>query len=209
MWPRAGPAGSRHGSGPSASFSHCQRFRASRSRRPPDEVLDRRAEVERDLRRGTYVPIEARRVTFGEYYARWRSSRRISSTRQYTDDLRAARHVLPQWGEWAIADIRPSDIDDWIAHLSRAMGGHSVRHCYTLLRGPLRRAVKDRIIDDPCIEIALPRKPDLRKSFDDVLTREEVWRLIESVPDPSPTYAGLRTSERYTALVLMGCWWPS
>lgn len=83
--------------------------------------------------------------------------------------------------------------------------------CGTATRcsGARSAAVKDRIIDDPCIEIALPRKPDVRKSFDDVLTREEVWRLIESVPDPSPAYAGLRTSERYTALVLMGCWWPS
>jgi integrase len=39
-----------------------------------------------------------------------------------------------------------------------------------------------------------------------VLTREEVFRLVAAVPDPDPTYAALRTSDRYQALVMMGCW---
>jgi muconolactone D-isomerase len=34
----------------------------------------------------------------------------------------------------------------------------------------LRGAVKDRIIPDPCVDIPLPKKPEIRKSFDDVLT---------------------------------------
>ncbi len=186
--------------------AHCERFRAPKTRRPPDAVLDRTAEVERELRRGTYVAVEERRVTFAEYYARWHAARQISASRGYTDDQRAARHVLPYWGARAIADIRPSDIDDWIGVLSRSMGPHSVRHCYGLLRGPLRRAVRDRIIDDPCIGIILPAKPRIRKTFDDVLDRDEVARLVAAVPDPDPAYATLRTSRRYQALILMGCW---
>lgn len=120
--------------------------------------------------------------------------------------MRAAKHVLPYWGTWAICDIRPSDIDDWIALLARSMGPHSVRHCYGLLRGPLRRAIKDRVIDNPCIDIALPRKPDLRKSFDDVLTAHEVDRLVDAVVDPDPRYTALKTNLRYRALLFMGCW---
>ena len=108
--------------------------------------------------------------------------------------------MLPCWGEWAICDIRPSDIDDWIAVLARTMGPHSVRHCYGLLRGPLRRAIKDRVIDNPCIDIVLPKKPDLRKTFDDVLTAAEVDRLVEAIVGPDPRYAGLRTNGRYGAL---------
>lgn len=68
--------------------------------------------------------------------------------------------MLPYWSHWSINDIRPSDIDDWMVALSRKMGSSSVRHCYTLLRGPLRRAVKDGLIPDPCVEIALPPKAD-------------------------------------------------
>lgn len=185
---------------------HTERFKAARTRRAPDEVLDRRAEVERDLRRGTYVPVEERRVSFGEYYRRWHASRRVAASRVYTDDQRAAKHVLPHWGEWAIADIRPSDVDDWIAHLATRMNGWSVRACYGLLRGPLRRAIKDGVITDPCIDIALPPKPKIRKTFDDVLSRSEVRRLVASVPDPDPSYASLRTSGRYQTLIMMGCW---
>jgi integrase len=149
---------------------------------------------------------EERETTFAEYYARWRAARRVSRSREYTDDQRAALHVLPHWGSWPLCDIRPSDIDDWVAELSRKMGPISVRSCYGLLCGPVRRAVKDRIIEDPLIDIALPRKPEIRKTFDDVLDRHEVARLVAAVPDPRPGYATLRTSGRYQALILMGCW---
>jgi len=90
--------------------------------------------------------------------------------------------------------------------LGRRMGPISVRTCYGLLRGPIRRAVKDRVIDDPLIDIVLPPKPEIRRTFDDVLDRHEVARLVDAVPDPRPDYAALRTSGRYQALVLMGCW---
>lgn len=184
-----------------------ERFTGPARRRPPDEVLERKADVERELRRGRYVSPEERNTTFGEYYVRWQAGRRpISATRQYTDENRAKNHVLPHWKDWPLNDIRPSDIDDWVVALSRKMGPSSVRHCYTLLRGPIRRAVKDGLIPDPCVDIALPPKADPRKGFDDVLTADEVHRLVECVASPGDKYAGLRTNGRYTALVMMGCW---
>ncbi len=86
------------------------------------------------------------------------------------------------------------------------MGPDSVRHCYTLFRGPIRRAVRNGIITDPLIEVALPAKRKIRKGFDDVLTRAEVTRLVGCVTDHDPKYAGLKTNDRYRALILMGCW---
>jgi integrase len=183
-----------------------ERFRGGTTKRPPAAALERKGAVEAQLVRGTFVSRDLRERPFRFYYDRWADARRISASRRYTDDQRAANHVLPYWGEWAICDIRPSDIDDWIAVLASKMGPYAVRHCYGLLRGPLRRAIKDRIIDDPCIDIALPKKPDHRKTFDDVLTAAEVDRLIEAVVDPDPRYASLRTNGRYRALVFMGCW---
>ncbi len=44
------------------------------------------------------------------------------------------------------------------------MGPYPVRQCYTLLRGPVRRAVKDQIIPDPLIDIRLPAKPTIRRA---------------------------------------------
>jgi integrase len=183
-----------------------ERFRGPQTRKPPADAAERKAEVERDLRRGTYVPVHERRVTFGEYYDRWHHARRISATRGYTDDNRAANHVIPYWKNWRLEEIRPSDIDDWIAELSTKMGPTSVRHCYGLLRGPLRRAIKDRIIDDPCIDLTLPPKPDIAKTFDDVLTANEVDALVTALRDPGDKYANLRTNHRYAALVFAGSW---
>jgi hypothetical protein len=111
-----------------------ERFPGPQQRRAPEEVRDRQAQVERDLRRGTYVPREEREASFAEYYQRWSAVRRVSVTRRYTDDIRARLHVLPYWGHWQLCDIRPSDIDDWVARLAEQMGPWSVRHCYQLLR---------------------------------------------------------------------------
>jgi integrase len=183
-----------------------ERFRGPQTRKPPVDAVERKNEVERDLRRGTYVPVHERRATFGEYYDRWHAHRRVSATRAYTDDNRAKLHVLPHWRAWRLEEIRPSDIDDWIHDLSTRMGPTSVRHCYSLLRGPLRRAVKDRIIDDPCIDIVLPPKPEIRQTFDDVLTAEELDRLVAAISDVGEKYSGLRTNGRYAALVYMGGW---
>ncbi|HTY71919.1 MAG TPA: tyrosine-type recombinase/integrase [Actinomycetes bacterium] len=183
-----------------------ERFQGGTARTPPEAALDRKAEVELELRRGRYVPRERREVAFADYYLPWAAARQISRSRRFTDDQRAAKHVIPYWGQWPICDIKPSDIDDWVAALSRSMGPQSVRACYGLLRGPLRRAVKDRVIDDPCIDIGLPKLPSLRKSFDDVLTAQEVDRLVAALVDPDPRYAALRTNGRYEALIFMGAW---
>jgi hypothetical protein len=59
--------------------------------------------------------------------------------------------------------------------------------------------VKDQIIRDPLIDIALPPKPKIRKSFDDVLSGSEVRRLVAAVADSSPGYEGLKTNGRYSA----------
>jgi len=112
----------------------------------------------------------------------------------------------PPLGDWPIGAIRPSDIDDWVALLSVTLGPYSVRACYGLLRGPLRRAARDRVITDPCIDIRLPKMPDITKTFDDVLTAVEVDRLVEAMHDDQPEYASLRTNHRYKALVFMGAW---
>src|SRR5215472_14929553 len=55
-------------------------------------------------------------------------------------------------------------------------------------------------------DIRLPKLPDITKTFDDVLSAEEVDRLVDSLHDPEAKYQGLRTNGRYRALVFMGAW---
>ena len=38
-------------------------------------MLERKADLERQLRRGRYVSPEERNTTFGEYYLRWQAGR--------------------------------------------------------------------------------------------------------------------------------------
>lgn len=183
-----------------------ERFAAPETKRPPEAVLDRKAEVERELRRNTYVSRSERDTTFGVYYDRWLATRQVSSARAYTDEQRARNHVLPRWKHVPLSTIRPSDVDDWIASLTSKMGPHAVRHCYTIFRGPIRRAVKDRVMADPCIDVPLPKKPDLSKSFDDVLTAAQVDQLVDALVDSDPRYASLKTNGRYRAMVFAGAW---
>lgn len=189
-----------------AGRQRTERFAGGTVKTPPEQASDRKAEVERALRRHDYVSREDREALFGEYFDRWWAARRVSRTRTYTDRNRADNHVLPYWKNWRICDVRPSDVDDWIAGLNDKMGPIAVRHCYTMLRGPIRRAVRDGIISDPLIDIALPPKPKIRKTFDDVLDRAEVRRLCAAIVDLNPAYSGLKTNGRYTALITMGCW---
>lgn len=183
-----------------------ERFPGPKTRKPPPEATERLAVIERQLRWREYVDPSERKATFGEYYTRWIATRVVSDTRRHTDDGNARRHVLPYWSQWRIGDIRPSDIDDWIGLLSKKLSPWTVRHCYLLLRGPLRRAIKDGVIRDPFIEIRLPKKPEIRKTFDDVLTAVEVDRLCAAMADQGEKYQSLRTNGRYRALVFMGAW---
>ena len=66
--------------------------------------------------------------------------------------------------------------------------------------------MKDRLIDDPCIDVPPPNKPGLRKTFDDVLSAREVDQLVEAIHDRTPGYESLKTNDRYEALVFMGAW---
>lgn len=79
---------------------------------------------------GTFVSRDLRERPFHACYERWDATRQISASRRYTDDQRAAKHVLPFWADWAICDIRPSDTDDWIGLLSLRMGPS---HCATAM----------------------------------------------------------------------------
>jgi hypothetical protein len=119
-----------------AGRQRVERFPGADGRKPPAAAAERLAQLERQLRWREYVDPEQRATTFAEYYARWAASRQISKTKRHTDDGRAKLHVPPYWGGWRIGDIRPTDIDDWIAQLAKRMGPWSVRRRVITARNP-------------------------------------------------------------------------
>lgn len=151
--------------------------------------------METQLRRGTYITPEQRDAHFRVYYQRWAAVRRISDTRRQTRPA-----PLGPVADQPHPPLRHRRLD---RHpVPRTRTGIGAR----LLRGPLRRAVRDGIITDPCIDIKLPKLNDITKTFDDVLSAAEVDRLVAAFADPTTRYAGLRTNHRYQALVFMGAW---
>jgi hypothetical protein len=172
-----------------------ERFIGGTPRRAPVEAQERRAEVEAQMFRGTYVTREDRGAIPRDLPA-------LVGDAPYQRDAAAHRRNMSSLiganGRSARSARRTSTI--WIAKLSGTLGPYSVRACYGLLRGPLRRAARDRTITDPCIDIHLPKLPDITKTFDDVLSAEEVDRLVDGLRDLKAKYQGLRTNGRYQAL---------
>ena len=66
--------------------------------------------VEADKLRGTYLDVDAGRVTFRDYAAEWLANRTFDHTTHEATDLRLRVHVLPVIGHLQLRQIKPSTI---------------------------------------------------------------------------------------------------
>jgi hypothetical protein len=102
-----------------AARERTERFSGRHEQAPPEAALDRKAAINRELRRGMYVEREA---TFADYYTHWLSGGRVSATRAHTEGIRLRLHGLNYWGSRRLCDMRPSDVHDWVADLAKKWG---------------------------------------------------------------------------------------
>src|SRR5690348_2303105 len=65
----------------------------------------RKSQVEVDVRQGTYIVPKDGKVTFGDWYAKWEPTRRLSATRAATDKWRGDKYVLPRWKDMPLDSI--------------------------------------------------------------------------------------------------------
>ncbi|WP_286174741.1 tyrosine-type recombinase/integrase [Mycobacterium sp. DL99] len=90
-------------------------------------------------------------------------------------------HVEPKWGTRRIADIRPTEIQKWIAELP--LSGSSVAHAHTVLAGILDDAVADRrLAINPARGVKMPRKTVTKPR--NYLTAAQVYSLAEQSKHP-------------------------
>lgn len=169
----------------------------------------RKSEVEVEVRQGTYVPPKDGRIKFGDWYAIWEPTRRVSATREATDRGRRDKYVLARWRDVPLDSITYMDAEAWVAELSSKMKPASVAACFRLLKLPLDAAVKDgRLRANPVQGVKLPRVPTAAKTADEVLTPSELARVVAAFPDRWKAlvvvlgWLGLRWSE---ALGLRRC----
>ncbi|GAA1142548.1 tyrosine-type recombinase/integrase [Ornithinicoccus hortensis] len=73
--------------------------------------------VEADKLRGTYIDVDAGRVTFSEYAAEWLAGRTFEETTYEATELRLRLHVLPILGQMQLRQIKPSTIQRLIASM--------------------------------------------------------------------------------------------
>lgn len=69
-----------------------------------------RSTVEADKLRGTYLDVDAGRVTFRDYAAQWLAGRTFDRTTYEATELRLRVHVLPVIGHLQLRQIKPSTI---------------------------------------------------------------------------------------------------
>lgn len=149
---------------------------------------------------GDYIdPSESRRTIAGlaEQYRTGRLATLKPSSRAAMDAAWRT-HVEPQWGVRTASSIRPSEIEDWVASLSRERGAQTVRRAVFVLSGILAIAERDRIISrNPAQGISLPAKTRKAQRF---LTHGQVDTLATAAGDHDVVvrflaYTGLRWGE--------------
>lgn len=149
-----------------------------------------RNSVEADKLRGTYIDVDAGRVTFGEYAAEWLAGRTFEETTYEATELRLRLHVLPVLGRMQLRQIKPSTIQRLIASMDLADTYKSV--IISNVAAIFGAAVDDDLIaKNPCKAGSVSRpRPERRKV----------------VPWPSEWVSGMHDAlpDRYQIAVTLG-----
>ena len=140
------------------------------------------SKVEHDVNVGGYIDPHAGRVTVREYGQQWRVSQlqhAASTARDVEGALRV--HLYPALGDRPIGSVRPSDVQGWVAGLTKTLGPATVTKTYSFLATMMKAAVRDGLIaKTPCVDIHLPK---IAKKRVVPLTIEQVAKLLEAVPE--------------------------
>ena len=120
------------------------------------EAFSNTVEVEKLT--GNYVAPSLGQVTVGELGSEW-LTRQAHHKASWSARLESVWrvHVESKWGRRRIADIRPTEVQTWVAELK--LSASSVAHAHTVLAGILDDAVVDRrLAANPARGVKLPRK---------------------------------------------------
>lgn len=159
----------------------------------------RLAEVELSKHRGDYVDPSEARITVGMIGTSWIDSRSgdLKPSTQRTIQSAWRIHVEPKWGGRQIGSIRHSEIQIWVAALSKTHSATTVRRCHEVLASVLEVAVRDRrLARNVARDIKLPRKVGKERAY---LSHAQVAQLAAIAKHPDLVvflaYTGLRWGE--------------
>ncbi|MDQ1217977.1 tyrosine-type recombinase/integrase [Microbacterium arborescens] len=159
----------------------------------------RLAEVEVSKAKGDYVNPADAQVTVAAIATPWLASRehvmKASSYRSIASAWQT--HVEPKWGTRRVGSVKYSEVETWVAELTRDRSATTVLRAYGLLAAVLDVAVKDkRISRNVARGVTLPRKVAKSKPY---LTHHQVAALATASAHPTLVtflaYTGLRWGE--------------
>lgn len=139
----------------------------------------------------------AGRRTWGEWVEEWWPTRGLETSTMKTDEGRRDRHLLPRWGDVALADITRHDIRGWAAELregrgtaaGRELSAATVQRCVYLFSASLAAAVDAEVLaTNPAARLRLGGG---RGSPERYLTREQFEAVCEHLDGHYLTMARL------------------
>lgn len=167
----------------------------------PDGADAFKANLEHELRAGTYVDLRAGKVAFRDYAEEWRLGQphRPHTVRRVRSNLE--QHVYPSLGTRPLVAIKPTEIQALVGRLSVKLRPSSVRIVLTTVRSVFAAAVRDKLI--PVSPAAHVKRPTVHRVRIVPLTVEQVEALAEGLPGryralvATASGLGLRPGEVY------------
>ena len=105
--------------------------------------------VEADKLRGTYLDVEAGRVTFRDYAAQWLADRTFNLSTYEATEVRLRLHVLPVIGDLQLRQLKPSTMQALLRSMDRSDTYRRV--IFVTVSSILSAAVDDELIaKNPC-----------------------------------------------------------
>lgn len=158
--------------------------------------FDRKVDAERFLTSvqsrlldGSYVDPSAGQQTLGDYATAWQAGQVHRPTTAIQVDAHLRNHVLPHFGDRAVASIRPSEVQAWVRSRAEVLAPSTVEVVFRIFAAILNAAVDDRLIPrSPCTGVRLPRQASRQV---EPPTADQIEALIDAMPD------------RYRALVVL------
>lgn len=152
------------------------------------------------------------RIILGEYFEEWietysgRTSRGLSERSRVLYRRSAEDHFLTRWQTWKLADVEPTDVRQLYGELRRNGSSTStLRQLRSTLSAMFSTAVEDGLLrSNPVrgVRIPAPTKVEMDDDQAKALTRGELRRLLDALPDHDwrlffefLVHTGLRISE--------------
>lgn len=110
-------------------------------------------------------------------------------------------HLGPHFGRRRVTSVRATDVEKWVAALSKKLGHGSVRNAYVVLNKLCKYAIRhDWLSSNPCAGVALPQDHEEVQDKRQFLTPAQVEILANTLAERRAHYALIVRMAAFTGL---------